>query len=143
MRLQYLPTIRHKYFDTLAHTVRLDLHLLTHRVGRGALLQRRQRDFHDVAAPGRDAGGAQRGRASSGSARSGIALAKAWYLRLGVAEHILPDGGRHGRADHPAVLPRALRQGERFIPYGAEVGKVASAEVLANWASSAGATSCT
>ena len=31
MRLQYLPTIRHKYFDTLAHTFVSTLHLLTHR----------------------------------------------------------------------------------------------------------------
>src|ERR1700693_2796828 len=32
VRLQYLPTIRHKYFDTLAHTFFSTLHLLTHRV---------------------------------------------------------------------------------------------------------------
>src|ERR1041384_3115663 len=32
VRLQYLPTIRHKYFDTLAHTFVSTLHLLTHRV---------------------------------------------------------------------------------------------------------------
>ena len=31
MRLQYLPTIRHKYFDTLAHTFVSTLHLLAHR----------------------------------------------------------------------------------------------------------------
>jgi glycosyltransferase involved in cell wall biosynthesis len=31
VRLQYLPTIRHKYFDTLAHTFLSTLHLLTHR----------------------------------------------------------------------------------------------------------------
>src|SRR5689334_24543452 len=30
--LQYLPTIRHKYFDTLAHTFISTLHLITHRV---------------------------------------------------------------------------------------------------------------
>src|SRR5437762_3112724 len=32
VRLQYLPTIRHKYFDTLAHTFMSTLHLMTHRV---------------------------------------------------------------------------------------------------------------
>lgn len=32
VRLQYLPTIRHKYFDTIAHTGISTLHLLTHRV---------------------------------------------------------------------------------------------------------------
>ena len=32
VRLQYLPTIRHKYFDTIAHTLFSTLHLLTHRV---------------------------------------------------------------------------------------------------------------
>ena len=29
--LKYLPTLRHKYFDTLAHTFVLTLHLLAHR----------------------------------------------------------------------------------------------------------------
>src|SRR3954468_11691211 len=32
VRLQYLPPIRHKYFDTLAHTFLSTLHLMTHRV---------------------------------------------------------------------------------------------------------------
>ena len=31
VRLQYLPTIRHKYFDTLAHTFISTLHFLWHR----------------------------------------------------------------------------------------------------------------
>src|ERR1043166_3926363 len=31
VKLQYLPTIRHKYFDTLAHTFVSTLHLLGHR----------------------------------------------------------------------------------------------------------------
>jgi hypothetical protein len=30
--LRYLPTIRHKYFDTIAHTFLSTLHLLGHRV---------------------------------------------------------------------------------------------------------------
>src|SRR5215475_15236454 len=32
VRLQYLPTIRHKYFDTIAHTAISTLHLLVHRM---------------------------------------------------------------------------------------------------------------
>ena len=32
VRLQYLPTVRHKYLDTLAHTFASTLHLLAHRV---------------------------------------------------------------------------------------------------------------
>ena len=31
VRLQYLPTIRHKYFDTIAHTAISTWHLLWHR----------------------------------------------------------------------------------------------------------------
>src|ERR1700693_2781995 len=31
VHLQYLPTLRHKYFDTLAHTFLSTLHLLAHR----------------------------------------------------------------------------------------------------------------
>src|SRR5215831_400466 len=31
VRLQYLATIRHKYFDTIAHTAVSTLHLLAHR----------------------------------------------------------------------------------------------------------------
>src|SRR5262245_34499956 len=30
-KLLYLPTIRHKYFDTIAHTLLSTLHLLMHR----------------------------------------------------------------------------------------------------------------
>src|SRR5207248_8496533 len=32
VRLVYLPTVHHKYFDTIAHTLASTLHLVTHRV---------------------------------------------------------------------------------------------------------------
>ena len=62
VRLLYLPTIRHKYFDTLAHTFVLHPASAGAPRGRGALLQRRQRYLHLAAAPVRHTRGAQRGR---------------------------------------------------------------------------------
>jgi glycosyltransferase involved in cell wall biosynthesis len=37
VRLQYLPTIRHKYFDTIAHTAISTLHLLWRRISYRAI----------------------------------------------------------------------------------------------------------
>ena len=46
VHLQFLPTIRHKYLDTIAHTFISTLHLLGAQGGRGSLLQRGQRHLH-------------------------------------------------------------------------------------------------
>ena len=80
VRLQYLPTIRHKYFDTLAHTFFSTLHLLAPSRGRRALLQRRQRHLHAAAAPVRHAGGAERGRPRAQAQEVEPRWRKAWYL---------------------------------------------------------------
>ena len=113
VRLQYLPTIRHKYFDTLAHTVRLHAPPAGAPRRCGALLQRRQRDLHAAAARCSACRWRSTWTASSASARSGTALAKAWYLVSEWLATFLPDRGGHRRRDHPGLLPRALRQGER------------------------------
>ena len=62
MRLHYLPTIRHKYFDTLAHTFVSTLHLLAHRVDAALYCNGANAIFTCAAAPARHARGAQRGR---------------------------------------------------------------------------------
>ena len=51
--------------------------------------------------------------ASSASARSGTALAKAWYLVSEWLATFCPTAVVTDARDHPGLLPRALRQGER------------------------------
>ena len=61
VRLQYLPTIRHKYFDTLAHTFVSTLHLLAHRVDVALYCNGANAIFTLCAAPFRHARGAECG----------------------------------------------------------------------------------
>src|SRR5215467_6434398 len=79
VRVQYLPTIRHKYFDTLAHTFISTLHLLFHRVdvalycnGANAIFTLWPRLFRMPVALNVD--GIERKR------KKWNALARAWYL---------------------------------------------------------------
>ena len=73
VRLQYLPTIRHKYFDTLAHTSVSTWHLLCHRADVALYCNGANAIFTLWPAPARHAGGAQRGRHRAQRARSGTA----------------------------------------------------------------------
>ena len=113
VRLQYLPTIRHKYLDTLAHAFLSTLHLLGHRIGRGALLQRRQRHLHRVAANVRHAGGAECGRHRAPTQEvepAGQGLVPGFRM----AGHVLPHGGGHRCAGYSGLLPPPLRQTDRL-----------------------------
>ena len=130
VRLQYLPTIRHKYFDTIAHTAVSTWHLLRHRPdvalycnGANAIFTVWPRLVGVPVALNVD--GIERKRKKWNRA------ARAWYL---VSEWLTKFC--------PTVVvtdARTIQQYYRarygkpsvFIPYGAEVGKVDSAEVLA------------
>jgi glycosyltransferase involved in cell wall biosynthesis len=127
--LRYQPTIRHKYFDTVAHTFLSTFDLLAHR--------------HDVALycnaanaiftwlP-RIAGmpvalnvdGLERKR------RKWNALARAWYLGSEWLATVLPTAVVSD-AEQIAEYYR-LRYGKKttFIPYGADVGPVETDDVL-------------
>ena len=113
VRLQYLPTIRHKYFDTLAHTFLSTLHLLAHRVdaalycnAANAMFTLLPRMFGMPVALNVD--GIERKRKKWN--RAGESLVSG----LGMAGHVLPDRRGHRRADHSGLLPRALRQATRL-----------------------------
>lgn len=127
--LKYLPTIRHKYFDTLVHTFLSTLHLLVHR--------------HDVAIYCNAANavftwmprvtgipvalnvdGLERKRKKWNS------LARGWYhasewLSTWMPTEIISD------AEKIRFYYRQSYGAESvFIPYGAEVGKVPSTDTL-------------
>ncbi len=125
----YLPTWRHKYFDTIAHTFLSTIHLMFHRVDVALYCNAANAIFtfwpRLVGIPvALNVDGLERKR------KKWNALAKAWYLiseRLAtfcpnaivtdarkIAEYYLERYGKHSE----------------FIPYGAETGKLESAEVL-------------
>jgi len=129
VRLIYLPTWRHKYFDTIVHTFLSTIHLIFHRSdvalycnAANAIFTFWPRIFGIPAALNVD--GLERNR------RKWNRLAKAWYLiseRLAtfcpsvvvtdarkIAEYYLARYGKHSE----------------FIPYGAETEKLETADVL-------------
>jgi glycosyltransferase involved in cell wall biosynthesis len=130
VRLQYLPTWRHKYFDTIVHTLYSTVHLLFHRVdsalycnGANTLFTIAPRAFGIPTLLNVD--GLERNR------KKWNRLAKAWYavsewLATFCPTVVITDAKqiedyyweRYGKRSH-------------FIPYGAETGKVESAEILA------------
>ena len=137
VHLQYLPTIRHKYFDTIAHTAISTLHLLLHRTdvalfcnGANAIFTPAPRLVGIPVALNVD--GIERKR------KKWNRLARGWYLASEWLSKFCPT----------VVVTDALtiqdyyreRYGKEsiFIPYGAAVGKVPTAEVLATLGLEAG-----
>ena len=129
VRLAYLPTFRHKYFETLAHAFVSTLHLLAHRVdsalycnGANAIFTLCPRIFGMPVALNVD--GIERTR------KKWNRLAKAWYLVSEWMATFCPT----------VVVTDALtirnyyreRYGKEsvFIPYGAEIGKTAGCGAL-------------
>jgi glycosyltransferase involved in cell wall biosynthesis len=129
VRLQYLPTIRHKYFDTIAHTFLSTLHLLAHRVdaalycnGANALFTLWPRLFGMPVALNVD--GIERKR------KKWNRLAKAWYLVSEWLSTFCPTViVTDARAIQQYYRAR-YRKDSTFIPYGAETGKLETSSVL-------------
>jgi len=129
VRLVYLPTLRHKYFDTIVHTFFSTLHLLFHRSGvvlycNGAnaifTLAPRVLGIPTVL----NVDGLERKR------KKWNRLAKAWYA---VSEWLATFCPSVVVTDARQITQYYLeRYGKKtvFIPYGAETGKVESAGVL-------------
>jgi glycosyltransferase involved in cell wall biosynthesis len=130
VRLRYLPTIRHKYFDTLAHTLLSTLHLLAHRVdvalycnGANAVFTWLPRLFGMPVALNVD--GIERLR------KKWNRLAKAWYL---ISEWLATFCPTEVITDARTIQDYyRTRYGKvsTFIPYGAELGKVDGTATLA------------
>ena len=129
VRLVYLPTIRHKYLDTVAHTFVSTLHLLTHR--QDAVLYCNAANAVFTAVPrlfgipvALNVDGLERKR------RKWNRLARAWYqfsewLATFCPNTIVTDA----HAIEAYYLAR-YRKPSRFIPYGAETGKVPTTGAL-------------
>jgi glycosyltransferase involved in cell wall biosynthesis len=129
VRLQYLPTIRHKYFDTLAHTFLSTLHLLGHRVdvalycnGANAIFTLWPRIFGMPVALNVD--GIERKR------KKWNRLAKAWYLVSEWLATFCPTVVITDARTIESYYRERYGKQSTFIPYGAEIGKVAGTDVL-------------
>jgi glycosyltransferase involved in cell wall biosynthesis len=130
VRLQYLPTIRHKYFETLAHTFLSTLHLLAHRVdvalycnGANAVFTIWPRMLGMPVALNVD--GIERKR------KKWNRLAKAWYLVSERLATFCPSVVVTDALTIQDYYRRRYGKDSVFIPYGADVGKVAGSAALA------------
>jgi glycosyltransferase involved in cell wall biosynthesis len=129
VELRYLPPVRHKYLDTLAHTFLSTLHLLAHRVdaaiycnGANAIFTPLPRLFGMPVALNVD--GLERLR------KKWNRLARAWYQ---ISEWLATFCPSAMVTDAKSIQDYYLQRfGAKsdFIPYGAETGKVAGTETL-------------
>ncbi len=127
--LRYLPSIRHKYFDTLAHTFFSTVHLLGHRVdvalycnGANALFTILLRVFGMPVALNVD--GRERKR------KKWNRLAKGWYHLSEWLATFCPSVVVTDARSIQDYYQEQYGKTSEFIPYGAELGKVAGTETL-------------
>jgi glycosyltransferase involved in cell wall biosynthesis len=127
--LVYLPTWRHKYFDTLVHSFFSTLHLIFHRVDVALYCNAANAIFtfwpRLVGIPvALNVDGLERKR------KKWNRLARSWYL---ISERLATFCPNVAISDARKIAEYYLeRYGKRseFIPYGAEVGAVPGADVL-------------
>jgi len=131
VHLQYLPTIRHKYFDTIAHTAAATWHLLLHRPdvalycnGANAVFTLWPRLLGVPVALNVD--GIERKR------KKWNAAARAWYLVSEWLTKFFPTVVVTDALTIQEYYRKRYRMKSVFIPYGAEVGKVDGAQTLAD-----------
>jgi glycosyltransferase involved in cell wall biosynthesis len=123
VELRYLPTIRHKYFDTLAHTCLSTLHLLFHRCDVALYCNAANAIFTILP---RLAGmpvalnvdGIERKR------KKWNRLAKAWYLLSERLATFLPNEVVTDAQAIAGYYQERYRKRTHFIPYGADAGKI-------------------
>lgn len=130
VRLQYLPTLRHKYFDTIVHTFYSTVHLLFHRADVALYCNGANAIF---TLPPRVVGiptllnvdGLERKR------KKWNWLAKSWYAISEWLATCCPTVVITDAKQIEAYYMERYGKRTQFIPYGAEAGRVGSAEVLA------------
>ena len=129
VRLRYLPTVRHKYADTVAHTFLSTLHLLLHRQdaalycnAANALFTFLPRLFGMPVALNVD--GLERKR------RKWNLLGRAWYRMSERLATLFPSAVISDARSIAEYYQERYGKRTHFIPYGAEIGKVTTAEVL-------------
>ncbi len=129
VKLVYLPTIHHKYFDTIVHTALSTFHLLFHRVdvvlycnAANAIFTFLPRLVGMRVALNVD--GLERKR------KKWNKLAQLWYLLSEWLATFLPNVTvTDAAAIEKYYLDRYQRK-STFIPYGAEMGKLETTDVL-------------
>ena len=119
VKLVYLPTIRHKYLDTLAHTCLSTLHLLVHRVdvalymnAANAIFTPFPRLFAMPVALNVD--GIERRR------KKWNAIARAWYRISEKLATLLPSAVVTDAVTIRQYYLDQYRKASTFIPYGAD-----------------------
>src|ERR1043165_5194546 len=124
VHIQYLPTVRSKYLDTIAHTFLSTLHLLTHRAdtalycnGANAVFTILPRLAGIPVALNVD--GIERKR------KKWNRLAKAWYLVSEWLSTFLPTVMVTDARTIEVYYRERYGKKSTFIPYGADIGKVA------------------
>lgn len=129
MLLAYLPTWRHKYFDTIVHTFFSTLHLIFHQAdvtlycnGANAIFTLPPRVFGVPTLLNVD--GLERKR------KKWNLLAKTWYEISEWLATFCPTVVITDARQIEAYYLERYGKGTYFIPYGAETGKVESADVL-------------
>jgi glycosyltransferase involved in cell wall biosynthesis len=129
VRLQYNSTIRHKYFETLAHTFFSTAHLLTHRVdvalycnGANAIFTFAPRLFGMPVALNVD--GLERMR------KKWNRLAKSWYLLSEWLATFCPTTVVTDARTIEQYYRDRYGKASTFIPYGAETGKSSGVATL-------------
>jgi glycosyltransferase involved in cell wall biosynthesis len=119
VRLVYLPTLHHKYLDTLAHTFVSTLHLVTHGVDVALYCNAANAVFTIVSRlcgipVALNVDGIERKR------RKWNALARAWYRASEYLSTILPDKFVTDAEAIRLYYNQTYGKDSLFIPYGAE-----------------------
>jgi glycosyltransferase involved in cell wall biosynthesis len=129
VRLQYLPTIRHKYLDTIAHTALSTLHLMLHRSsvalycnGANTVFTLFPRLVGVKVALNVD--GLERKR------QKWNRLARTWYLASEWLAQFCPTVVITDARAIQEYYRERYRKQSTFIPYGAEVGRLSSQGML-------------
>jgi glycosyltransferase involved in cell wall biosynthesis len=130
VKLKYLPTIRHKYFDTLAHSCISTMHLASAR-GYDAVLYCNAANAVYTWIPrvlgmpvALNVDGLERNR------KKWNALAKTWYR---ISERLatwMPNVVVSDAQSIAAYYREKYGRASEMIPYGAELGEVATSAVL-------------
>lgn len=133
VRLVYIPPVRHKYMETVAHTFASTLHLLRHRADYDVALYCNGANAIFTALP-RMAGipvainvdGLERKR------KKWNAAARAWYLMSEALSTICPTEIVTDAENIQSYYRARYRAVSTFIPYGAPMGPVEPGETLAS-----------
>jgi glycosyltransferase involved in cell wall biosynthesis len=128
VQLVYLPSIRHKYLDTLAHTFLSTCHLAFHRAdvalycnAANAIFTLAPRALGIPAALNVD--GIERQR------KKWNAFARAWYFGSEYLATVLPNAIVTDAQTIQDYYAKRYRKTGTFIPYGAETGKESTCNV--------------